>query len=154
MVINTTDSATEIMLSRTGEVYLYVDKVEDQYTKADILLVKYREDGIIIDNVILLETKISGSTEFTPRQKQSYRIIENGVGKVGVFELKSPRSETKLLNGVIFTDNNGKQLDASTISISKTKAFKISDTGLKNGTLNKSNIDTSHYRNFIAPDNK
>ncbi|MFN3381864.1 MAG: hypothetical protein ACK41O_20580, partial [Runella zeae] len=138
------------------EVYLYVDKAKDQYTKADILLVKYKPDGITIDNVILLETKISGSTEYTPRQKQSYRIIENGgVDKIGVFELKSSRAETKLLNGTIFTDEaNGKSLNVSTISINKNNAYKISDTGLKNGPLNKSNIDTGRYFDYVAPDNK
>ncbi|MCU0337363.1 MAG: hypothetical protein MUF12_05815 [Sediminibacterium sp.] len=144
------------------EVYLYVQKgvpnKEDQFTKADILLVKYNALDQI-DNVILLETKISGSTEYTPRQKQSYRIIENGVGKIGVFELKSLRQSTKMNPDGSFNDNGDKTLSATDnntkiITINKVKAFKVSDHGLKNGVLEVSPIPTQKYVDYVAPDNK
>ncbi len=140
------------------EVYLYVDKAKDQYTKADILLVKYNALDQI-DNVILLETKISGSTEYTSRQKQSYRIIENGVGKIGTFELKSLRQSTKLNSDGTFNDNGDKTLSTTDnntkiISISKSKSLKVSDHGLKNGVLEVSPIPTGKYIDYVAPDNK
>ena len=127
------------------------------FTKADILLVKY--DGQRIDDVILLETKISSSTEYSPRQKQSYRIIENGVGKVGTFELKSLRQSTKLNSDGTFNDNGDKTLSTTdnntkVISISKAKSLKVSDHGLKNGVLEVSSIPTQKYIDYIAPDNK
>jgi hypothetical protein len=138
------------------EVYLYVNKAEDQYTKADILLVKYNALDQI-DNVILLETKISGSTEYTPRQKQSYRIIAEGNG-IENFELKSQRGNTIINSQGMLETSTLKALvpvnNVKSIAISALKAYKISDHGLKNGTLEANLIDVNKFKIYIAPDNK
>lgn len=105
----------------------------------------------------MLETKLSGTTEYTPRQKQSYRIIAEGNG-IGNFELKSQRGNTIINSQGMLETSTQKVLipvsNVKSIAISALMAYKISDHGLKNGPLEENLIDVNKFKIYIAPDNK
>ena len=97
--------------------------------KADIVMIKRTPDGI--EDVIVIENKLSQTTDFTTRQKEGWKKIANG-------------EEMKVVYSV---DNNlGEELAKDVpLTISKNKVFKISDHGkaeLAQTTLDPINVNT------------
>jgi hypothetical protein len=90
--------------------------------KADVVLVLRNEDEIIQD-VIIIENKLSQGTAFTVRQKEGFGAIINGQTQMNI---------KYTVPGLKNTDN--------LLNVSKDKIFKIADAGkdnISNVTINK-----------------
>ena len=92
------------------------------FMKADIVFILKNEDGIIQD-VIVIENKLSSTIAFTKRQKEGFGSILNG------------QNEMKVKYNV-----NGLRVDEGPITVSSENIFKISDAGtddINNVTIEK-----------------
>ena len=109
----TQNTVTEVPLTTTGG-----------YMKADIMLVKRNVDGVIED-VIIIENKLSAGTAFTERQKEGFGAILNG-------PIKTPMTVKYLVNLQDASKNvikPGYFKADDIINASKSKIFKFSDSG-------------------------
>lgn len=91
--------------------------------KADIMLVLRNEDNIIQD-VIIIENKLSATTAFTKRQKEGFGAIINRQTSMKIKYSKPGE--------ILVTDGP--------LTVSSDKIFKISDAGtddIANVTINK-----------------
>lgn len=111
------------------EVELWVDQGAGQYMRADAVLVKFDKDNLIED-VIILESKISGGTDFTVRQKQ-------GWGKVS--------KEGKLTVKTDYNSGNFVLRREDKLNISPNQVKKVSDHGSANGGFTISDVDVSKF---------
>jgi len=97
------------------------------YMKADIVLIKRGEKRI--EDVIVIENKLSQTTDFTTRQKEGWKKIANGEE----MKVKYPINE----NGLTLNANEA-------LKIEKDKVFKFADHGkaeLDNTTISNINVD-------------
>jgi len=118
------------------EVQLWVNNEKTEYMIADILLVKYDAGGVIED-IVLVENKLSMATRPTTRQLQGMERIRNGA----TLEVKA-RTQSQMLNASEeFVDDNKRAIQATTkLSIPKEKALKVSDEGSPDGNFNVSQL--------------
>ncbi len=97
------------------------------YMKADIVLIKRGEKRI--EDVIVIENKLSQTTDFTTRQKEGWKKIANG-------------EEMKVKYSI---NENGLTLNANEVlKIEKDKVFKFADHGkaeLDNTTISNISVD-------------
>jgi hypothetical protein len=134
------------------EVHLWVNKgaTPPQYMVADILLVKYKADNSTIDDVIICESKLSGSTDYTKRQKQGWRLIHEGAK----LEVKAPVrnlvSSTPTQDDILFTEGNQNLSATTLLTIDKSKVIRISDAGSKMGSFDINHILVSAFYNHIS----
>ena len=84
------------------------------FMKADIAFIKINKTTDKIEDVIIIENKLSKSTAFTERQKEGFGAILKGQEQMNI---KYTPRDTDLLNGIKY------------LKISKNKIFKISDGG-------------------------
>ena len=84
------------------------------FMKADIAFIKINKTTDKIEDVIIIENKLSKSTAFTERQKEGFGAILKGQEQMNI---KYTPRDTDLLNGI------------KSLKISKNKIFKISDGG-------------------------
>ena len=84
------------------------------FMKADIVLILKGGPKNSIQDVIIIENKLSKSTAFTERQKEGFGAILKGQEQMNI---KYTPRDTDLLNGI------------KSLKISKNKIFKISDGG-------------------------
>ena len=84
------------------------------FMKADIVFIKINKTTDKIEDVIIIENKLSKSTAFTERQKEGFGAILKGQEQMNI---KYTPRDTDLLNGI------------KSLKISKNKIFKISDEG-------------------------
>jgi hypothetical protein len=127
-----------------NEVQLWVNETAGEFMKADIVLVKYAPNGTTIQEVILIENKLSAGTLLTARQNVGVTTLKNG----GTLKVKAPSSSKKIetINGVetivpeigANAKTIGKDID---ISVAANKRKKISDGGNKNGAFNVSGLE-------------
>ena len=122
------------------EVQLWVGN--QKYMIADAVLIKY-VNGNIAD-VIILESKISGSTAFTVRQKEGWKKLFNTLNSQdkGALTVKAPK----------LSEDGGTTLTANqTLRVHKNKIRKIHDEGDENGsfTVPDSPINIEAYKNYI-----
>jgi Pretoxin HINT domain len=125
-----------------NEVQLWVNEGAGHFMKGDIMLVKF--NGNAIDEVILIENKLSAGTLLTARQNVGVTTLKNG----GTLKVKAPSSSKKIetINGVetivpeigANAKTIGKDID---ISVAANKRKKISDGGNKNGAFNVSGLE-------------
>lgn len=99
------DVLTEVPLETTGG-----------FMRADAVLIKRNVLGKI-DDVIIIENKLSQGTQFTIRQKEGFSAIINGQKEM---KIKYTPQDTDLLNGI------------KSLQVSKDKIFKIADHGADN----------------------
>ncbi|NDV70445.1 hypothetical protein, partial [Dysgonomonas sp. 25] len=96
------------------------------FMRADIMLIK-KNAKEKIEDVIIIENKLSQTTAFTQRQKEGFGTIINGV------EERKIEYEIKHKGEVYFSKDNP-------LKISKNRIFKMSDTGtddISRVTINK-----------------
>ncbi len=86
------------------------------YMKADIVMIKRTPDGI--EDVIVIENKLSQTTDFTTRQKEGWKKIANGEEMRVVYERRVTDN-----NKVVILEVNEK------LKINSDRVFKISDHG-------------------------
>ncbi|NBB31991.1 hypothetical protein, partial [Cellulophaga sp. BC115SP] len=131
-----------------NEVQLWVDKTKDQYMIADILLVKFNDDGTRILDVIICESKLSAGTDYTKRQKQGWRLIHEGKA----LEVKVDANSATIQQ--TYPPSLGKtapQINAGTfLNINNSKYKRISDAGSKDGGFSISTIPISNYSTYQA----
>ncbi len=84
--------------------------------KADIVLIKRGEKRI--EDVIVIENKLSQTTDFTTRQKEGWKKIANGEEMRVVYERRVTDN-----NKVVILEVNEK------LKINSDRVFKISDHG-------------------------
>ena len=84
--------------------------------KADVVLVLRNEDEIIQD-VIIIENKLSQGTAFTVRQKEGFGAIINGQTQMNI-KYDLPKQNLTVADGPL--------------KVSKDKIFKIADGGTDN----------------------
>jgi hypothetical protein len=96
--------------------------------KADAVLVKYDEFGDI-DDIIIIENKLSQATAFTTRQKEGFRTIKNSTTEIVEIHLQYSRQ------GLDITEN-------PIIRVNKSKVLKINDAGTDN--INSIGINDIH----------
>ena len=84
------------------------------FMKADIAFIKINKTTDKIEDVIIIENKLSKSTAFTERQKEGFGAILKGQEQMNI---KYTPRDTDLLNGI------------KSLKLSKNKIFKISDGG-------------------------
>ncbi len=127
-----------------NEVQLWVNESAGQFMKADIMLVKYAPNGTTIQEVILIENKLSAGTLLTVRQNVGVTTLKNG----GTLKVKAPASskvwtvDPNTGIGKIDIETGGKTIGANTnIAVASNKRMKISDGGNKNGAFNVSGLE-------------
>lgn len=118
---------------------LWVDKEKGQYMVADALLVKFDEEQEIAE-VIILESKLSGSTAYTKRQKQGWRKVSRG-------ELLEVKTQKLSENGGNFLNPSDK------FSVDNSSVKKISDHGDKEGVLEISDVPVDDWVNYVPIEN-
>ena len=92
------------------------------FMKADIVFIKINKTTDKIEDVIIIENKLSQSTAFTARQKEGFGAILNGQKQITIkYGVKKGK-----------TDINNYLNASDKISISKDRIFKISDGGSDN----------------------
>ena len=92
------------------------------FMKADIVFIKINKTTDKIEDVIIIENKLSKRTAFTERQKEGFGAILNGQKQITIkYGVKKGK-----------TDINNYLNASDKISISKDRIFKISDGGSDN----------------------
>lgn len=112
----------EVPLSTTGG-----------FMKADVVLVKKSADGLSIDDVIIIENKLSKTTDFTIRQKEGFNAIGKG----------TDINPTKMTIERPLSDGSLKVADGP-LEVKPSKCFRISDHGKSSEAINL-NIETIDY---------
>lgn len=90
------------------------------FMKADVVLIKYDELGEI-DDIIVIENKLRGTTDFTPAQTSKFTDVKSAPAESTVgFEIKFGRTSS----------DGSKTLNAeSVLNVSRDRVLKISDSG-------------------------
>jgi len=119
---------------RKYEIFKEVPLItEGGFMKADIVLVKRNEVTNAIDDVIIIENKLSQATDYTPRQKEGWKKLANGED----LEVKYlVRDKINILE------------EGQTLVQNKIRTYKISDHGATSiDNVEISEINVKDYRN-------
>jgi hypothetical protein len=121
------------------------------FMKADVVLVKKSADGLSIEDVIIIENKLSKGTDFTLRQKEGFSKIGEGLNPDGT-NIKKPDGSIKLIEMVIENNKEG-LIKGNTIKIDPNKCFRISDHGKTTDAaqLTISDIEKIDYSKIVLP---
>ncbi|MBC6111319.1 hypothetical protein ACFOG5_08925 [Pedobacter fastidiosus] len=105
-------------------------KTPGGFMKADVVLVKYDASGRFIEDVIVIENKLSATTAFTDAQKLKFTEVKNASdGSKVEFKLKFDNDKLKLDKG-------------TSLNAHKDKVLKIND----GGTSSVENITANDVR--------
>ena len=123
------------------EIYKEVPfATEGGYMKADIVFVKRTPDGI--EDVIIIENKLSAGTDYTVRQKEGWKKLANGEDMKLVYRVQNSKNQA-LDKDVVISRNT-------------IKTYKISDhgkTSVNNVDIKEIQVDS--FKNYKhSPRNK
>jgi hypothetical protein len=105
--------------------------------KADVVLVKKSADGLEIEDVIIIENKLSKTTDFTDRQKEGFKAIGNG----------TDANPTKMR--IEYEAKDGLKIDQGPLEVKPSQCFRISDHGNSTQPINL-NIEKIDYSKIVV----
>ena len=121
------------------EIYTEVPlTTQGGFMKADIVFVKRKLANNTIDNVIIIENKLSSSTHFTKRQKEAWKKLANGEDLyINYRRIEVTDSELKVTNSDFFSADN-------------IKTFKVHSNARNTDVSNVSieAIDVNEFKNY------
>ena len=123
------------------EIYKEVPLItEGGFMKADIVLVKRSEATNEINDVIILENKLSQGTDYTPRQKEGWKKLANG-------------EDLEVKYSVEGVDANGNittlEMGGPPFESAKVKSYNVSDHGEASiSNVEISEIPVTNWRNY------
>lgn len=113
---------------------------EGGFMKADIVLVNRNKITNQIDDVVIIENKLSEFTDYTVRQKEGWKKLANGEDIILKRGVEGINSEGKSIT----LDNN------LPISNDIIKTIKISDHGKSNiNKIDFERITVNNYKNYV-----
>lgn len=119
------------------EVPLYT---EGGFMIGDIILIKRNAITKNIEDVILIENKLSSGTDYTVRQKEGWKKLTNGESLV----VKSN------VTGIDGAGNEAILQVAESLSSSKVRPIRISDHGETNiSNIDISDIPVENWKNYV-----
>ncbi|UXP32769.1 hypothetical protein N6H18_02180 [Reichenbachiella agarivorans] len=103
-------------------------------------MVRQTPDGI--EDIIIIETKLSSGTSYTPRQKEGWKKLANGEDLKLKYRAQGKSASNK----------NVSLLESDNLTNAKIKTYKVSDQG--KASIDISEISVNDYKGYIYKPNK
>ena len=119
------------------QVHMYVNKQKQQYMVADLIL--YKTDGKKVTNMIIIEIKLKSTTQYTIRQKKTFKNLIKEIELVKAEEeaakLARARGEEITTNSLVNVYIRGEKrkrifgVDGDALHLKNVKLLRISGDG-------------------------